>query len=182
MFIEFVDNLPDIDSAFEPDWARWQLQSIREIIYESVFDSPYFLIDGCTEENAELYPTCPEDHPTPDSIGVFFSDGDEDEALLWSEVCREVVDMIADDVIWSVIRPENFVMSAQRIGLTAKPSFREPPQSKATAMTREDVDKMEQAKSDQCDLELARRPPILELSESQFVDRWILLSAGRDLI
>lgn len=150
--------LPDEDPEIREDWARWQVEAVRRLVFEVAYEPPFFTIDGCNHEQSEELATGPEDQVPADSIGVYYSDGEEEEAARWAALCRTATEVLESIVDWAALRPSAVATRAARIGLHLRPAFVAEGRVRGVAMTNQEIDAMERKESDDCRLELARRP------------------------
>jgi len=167
-------TLPDADERFRADWGRWQVEQVRRLACEAAGEPLWLQIAGCIEECSDEFPTAPEEHDQFDSIGVFYDDGDGEEAAAWAELCAETVEMLNDAVTWEGIRPSVVVEQAARNGIVLRPAYCLRAKEAGLAMNRQEIDAIETSKSDRCDVELGRRPDGLEEMAGDAWDHFIL--------
>jgi hypothetical protein len=158
MIVEWSSILPGEDDLCREDWARWQVDLVRRVVHSVAYEPLHLIIAGCIEERADEFPTAPEDHWPADSLGVFYDDGDEDDAQRWAELCARVVEMLDDAIDWNSVRPSEVVARGKRMGLCLTPSYRPHQPVRGVAMTPAEIATMEDQKDDRCRVELARRP------------------------
>ena len=158
MNVEYSARLPDEDDFCQEDWALWQVDFVRRIVSSVAWEPPYLIIGGCIGDHADEWPTVPEDQRPADSVGVFYDDGEKEDAERWASLCALVVEMIRTGIDWPTIRPSEVADRGRRMGLRLNLSFLPQAPTPGVAMSREDIDAMEEQKEDHCRVELARRP------------------------
>lgn len=176
MIVTWSASLPDEDDSCREDWALWQVDLVRRIVHATAYEPLDLIIAGCIEKLADELPTAPEDHRPADSVGVFYGDGDEEDAQRWAELCARVVAMVSDTIDWDAVRPSIVAARGRRMGLHLAPTYRPQAPMRGVAMTSAELEAMEDQKADGCRVELARRLASLPSSfdKDDLCDRIVL--------
>ncbi|MFO8008319.1 MAG: hypothetical protein R6V05_11365 [Candidatus Brocadiia bacterium] len=171
MILKRVGMLPDVWQGSEPAWLHWQVSAIRKLAGDlcRMWPTSPVEIAGCLGEEDGALPVSPDDYPHPDSLGVFYSDGDEDLAEWWASFLYMVLARVRDGIDWPAVRPASIKKRAERAGLQMD-QFRprrfqriEP----TVVSSPEEIDAIEDSKSDECDLDLVRFSPVLDGDDSR---------------